>query len=139
MEGGGACGGGAIFLSSRVTLCLSLLCVASCSASSRAYWVCRESRLPVIRSTFSSISLGSGPCAATCRRRGVEVFISAGRWLESRWVKDGVGVPPGPAARPSSGSASPSPPAEPWRQGTPSAPPSGRLWTDRTGPSTRCS
>lgn len=55
--------------------------MASCSASSRAYWVCRESRLPVIRSTLSSISLGSGPCAATWWRKGVYVSRSVVRVL----------------------------------------------------------
>ena len=54
-------------LSRRWTRCFSLLCVASCSANSRAYRVCRTSSEVVILSTFSSISLGSGPCAATCR------------------------------------------------------------------------
>ncbi|KAG9347035.1 hypothetical protein JZ751_005962 [Albula glossodonta] len=58
-----------ILRSATVTRFLSFHCAASCSANSRANLVCRRSRVPVILITFSSISFGSGPWAATSRSR----------------------------------------------------------------------
>lgn len=104
-EGGASPGrsaAGATPFSSRVTLRFSLLCRASCSASRRAYRVCSRSRALLMRSTFSSTSLGSGPCAATYRTGGVRTL--AGAAPNTR-----LPLPPGPAARPSSGSAAPFP------------------------------
>ncbi|KAL4618223.1 hypothetical protein GN956_G20992 [Arapaima gigas] len=47
--------------------CFSLSCEPSWSASIRANLVCKISKVPVIRLTFSSMSLGSGPCLATSK------------------------------------------------------------------------
>lgn len=88
-----------------------------------------------ICSTFSSISLGSGPCAATYGTR--EGITSEWQMFPGDEVV-ALDVPPGPVGRPSSESVCPFPLTRPWRQGTRLAPPSGRPWKGRRGRSNRC-